>query len=191
MGRGTLVAAALLAVVLGLLTGCGRPSASASFGDAVANTELTLRDLLLGVPPERRGTADTRPDPPLLVRGRYEAVVVAADAERFAGVSQGAVTAEMVRDLQSRVVRALDRDLKRQGFSASGAAFEGATSAARGARTLLATLIPVTEETGSPAERAAGRGKTLILIRLTIRDPATGTTLVQRDYYSGHDVKRR
>ncbi len=178
----------LLIVVGGLSGGCGRPGASAaSFNDAAANTEQTLRELLLG---GGAGSGARREDAPLLVAGRYESVVVAADAEGFARVSQGAVTAEAVRDLQNRVVGALDRDLKRRGFSANGRAFAGAASARREPKTLLATLIPVTEQTGSPADRAAGRGKTLILIRLTITEPKAGATLVQRDYYSGRDVGR-
>ena len=163
-----------------------------ALAEAVDNTTQTLRDLLLGIPPERQGTATIRPDPPLLSTGGYQEVVIAADAEGFARASRGAVSANALRDLQVRVVRALDRDLKKRGFAASGAAFDRPDSAPAvpsGSRSaLLATLTPVTEPAGSPAERASGRAKTILLIRLAITDPATGKTLVQRDYYSGRDI---
>ncbi len=178
-----------------LLAGCGRGSASgrpASLAEAVDNTTQTLRDLLLGVPPERQGTAGTRPDPPLLSAGSYQEVVIAADADGFARESRGAISANAVRDLQVRVVRALDRDLKKRGFAATGAAFDtpGGVSPvpSRSRNALLATLTPLTEPAGSPAERASGRAKTILLIRLAITDPATDKTLVQRDYYSGRDI---
>lgn len=186
----------LLTVVLflGALAGCGRGGSGrpAALAEAVDNTTQTLRDLLLGIPPERQGTATIRPDPPLLSTSGYGEVVIAADAEGFARESRGAVSANAVRDLQVHVVRALDRDLKKRGFAATGAAFDTPGSASpvpsRSRNALLATLTPVTEPAGSPAERASGRARTILLIRLAVSDPATGKTLVQRDYYSGRDI---
>lgn len=188
--------------VAALAGGCGRGGGvnggSGALAEAADTTVLTLRDLLLGVPPERQGTAATRPDPPLLSPGGYEEVVIAADAENFARLSNGTVPARMVRDLQVQVVRRLNRDLTKRGFRATGAAFDtpagasalpsGKSAATTGSgKTLLATLAPVTEPAGSPAERA--RGRAILLVRLTITDPATpGKTLVRRDYYSGRDV---
>ena len=93
---------------------------------------------------------------------------------------------------QVRVVRTLDRDLKKRGFAATGAAFDTPNGTSpipsRSRNALLATLTPVTEPAGSPAERASGRARTILLIRLAVSDPATGKTLVQRDYYSGRDI---
>jgi len=188
---GRLAAALLLMGALGV-AGCGRGPARAGIADAVDNTTRTLRDLLLGLPPEALGTSPARPDPPLLTPGSYQAVLLTADADGFARASKNEIRAEAIQDLQGRVVRNLDRDLKKRGFTASGAPWETAASAARGApKILLATLVPITEESGSPAERAAGRGRTILLIRLTVSDPATNKTLVQRDYYSGRDIGGR
>ncbi len=179
---------------LGALAGCGRGGSGrpAALAEAVDNTTQTLRDLLLGIPPERQGTSATRPDPPLLTPGGYQEVVLAADAEGFARESRGAVSANAVRDLQVRVVRALDRDLKKRGFAATGAAFDTPGGASpipsRSRNALLATLAPITEPAGSPTERASGRARTILLIRLAITDPASGKALVQRDYYSGRDI---
>ena len=170
------------------LAGCGRGIPAASFDDAVESTQNTLRDLLLGPPPERTATLPTRPDPPLLRKGGYETVLIATDAEGFARISQGSVSVKDIQEMQRRVVEGLDKELKERGFSARGVSFGADVRGEE--KALLATLIPTTQEGGSPRERAEGKGKTFILIRLTLTDPKTGAILRQRDYYSGHNVKR-
>jgi hypothetical protein len=196
---GRLVGAGLVTTAGTLLgTGCGRQGGrgggTVSLNEAVSNTERTLLDLLLGVPPERQGTSTTRPDPPLLARGGYERVVLSADAQSFALATRGAISPDGIRDLQERVVRTLDRNLQRRGFRAEGALFgpnlqKTVASGPDQPKTLLVTLTPQTEQAGSPTERAQGRAATIVLIRLTITDPATGAMLVQRDYYSGAEVR--
>lgn len=171
-----------------MLTGCSRGIPPASFDDAVSITEGTLRDLLLGLPPERTATLSTPPDPPLLKTGVYETVLIAADAEGFARVSRGSVRAADVLELQSRVVEQLDRDLKKRGFRARGGAYGAAVRGEE--KILVAALTPSTEVGGSPKDRAEGKEKTYILIRLTLTDPRTGAILRRQDYYSGRDVKK-
>ena len=171
------------------LAGCGRGVPSAGFGDVVELTEEALRDLLLGLPPERTATLAARPDPPLLKQGVYETVLLAADAEGFVRVSGGSVAAAAIRDVEKRVGERLDRQLKRRGFRASVVPFGPEAAQGSAEKALLATLTPATQETGSPRERAEGKGKTLVFVRLTITDPRTGTILSRRDYYSGRDVR--
>ncbi len=178
---GSLFGAGLLA-----LAGCGGGLPEADFEDAIRTTRGTLRDLLLGVE-DTDVTRPVKPDPPLLKQGVYETVLIAADADAFARASQGSLNARDVQQMQRRVVEDLDKDLKRRGFSARNVPFG---AGARGAeKALLATLTPITQEGGSPRERAEGKGRTYIVIRLTVTDPRTGAILSQRDYYSGHDVK--
>lgn len=174
-------------VVLGGLAGCGRPIPSADFEDAVALTKNVFRGLLLGSE-ERDVTAPTKPDPPLLRAGVYETVLIATDVDGFARVSQGSLPSEAVADVNRRVAEDLNRDLQRRNFGARAVVF--GADVRNEQKALLATLTPTTQEGGSPRERAEGKGRTYILIRLTITDPKTGVLLSQRDYYSGRDVKR-
>lgn len=167
-------------------TGCGGSLPDVSFDDAREITRETLREMLLG---EREASATRRtpPDPPLLRKGVYETVLVSADAAGFARVSGGAISTDAVRDAERGVVRDLNKDLAKRGFSARALPF-GQTPGS-GAGTLLATLTPTTEPGGSPRERAEGKNKTFVLVRLSIADATTGAVLRRIDYYSGRDVK--
>ena len=174
-----------IAAILLLLTGCGRGAGTVRLADVVPITTDTLTTLLLGDPdvsPTRLAPADKA----LLQTGTYENVVIAADGPGFARVSKGVLSVADVNDLLKSVVSKINGRLKKRGFSAQQGTFPPTTT---GDRTLIATLTPQTQVTGSEADQKKGHAKTLVLVRLTITDPATNTVLAQRDYYSGNDAK--
>src|SRR5215218_6169116 len=125
-----------------LAPGCGGSLPDVSFDDAREITRQTLREALLG---EREASATRRtpPDPPLLRKGVYETVLVSADAAGFAAVSGGAISAEAVREAERQIVRDLNKDLSKRGFSARALPLGQTPESA--ARTLRATLTPTTE----------------------------------------------
>lgn len=168
-----------------LAGGCGSGLPDISFDDAREITRQTLHEALLGAP--ESATRRIPPEPPLLRAGVYETVLLSADAEGFARVSNGAINPRAVREAERRLARDLDRDLKKRGFSARAVVF-GQAPKGEG-KTLLAVLTPTTQQGGSPRERADGKNKTFVLVRLSITDAATGSVLRQLDYYSGRDVK--
>jgi len=177
--------AVLLAAVLSA-TGCGGGLPDVSFDDAREITRQTLRELLLGQR-EESATRRTPPDPPLLRKGVYETVLLSADAAGFARISGGAISADAVREAERQIAGDLNKDLAKQGFSARTLPFGQRPEGA--ARTLLVTLTPTTEQGGSPRERAEGKNKTFVLVRLTVTDAAGGAVVRQMEYYSGRDVK--
>ena len=90
--------------------------------------------------------------------------------------------------MQKRVVQDLEKILKKRGpYSVESIPYPPTQTAHK---TLIATLTPHTEEAGSPDERARGKGKTIVFIRLTLSDAKTGEILRQRDYYSGTDARQ-
>jgi hypothetical protein len=157
-----------------------------SFEDARELTRQTLREMLLGER-EESATRRTPPDPPLLRKGVYETVLVSADAAGFARISRGSISAEVVREAERRIAGDLNKDLARQGFSVRALPFGQRPE--NTVRTLLATLTAATQEGGSPRERAEGKNKTFVLVRLSVSDAATQTVLRQIEYYSGRDVQ--
>ncbi|MBC8104109.1 MAG: hypothetical protein H7Z41_16165 [Cytophagales bacterium] len=182
---------ALLTVLLlsGLigLGGCSSSAPSVALSDMTEITVDALTDLVLGPPEDPTRTTPT--DPPLLRKGKNDRVVVAADTAAFAAISRGAIPENALKSARKDVVRSLDRRLNKKGFAAVEST-EFPPARPTDGRTLVATLTPVLEGAGSPQDRAMGRDRQLVLIRLTITDPATGETLKQRDYYSGKDVIR-
>jgi hypothetical protein len=171
-----------------MAAGCGRGLPDATFDDARALTYDTLRVLLLGRPEADDATRRTPPDPPLLEKGKYEHVLLRADAEGFARVSRGSVSGEAVRDVEKRVAEDLRKDLSKRGFTVDVAPATNAPAAAA-PQTLLVSLTPVTQEGGSPRERAEGRNPVYILIRLTVTDAGSNNVVMVREFYSGRDVK--
>lgn len=169
-------------------TGCRKGAAPLRLADAEYITVETLTRLLLGDPPREQDLHPETAEKPLLKEGVYDKVVIAADADSFARVSRGAISAKDLRELETRVVSDVDKKLKKRGFSASGATFP--PPAQTEARTLLATITPVIEEAGSPTDRAHRRNDALVLIRLTVTDGQTGIVIARRDFYSGTDVRR-
>ena len=168
------------------MAGCGRSGSSVRLSDVVPMTVDTLSTLLVGerdVPATRTSPVDK----PLLQHGVYESVAVAADAQGFADISRGALKKDDVLKMQHDVVDKLNQYLKRTGYSAAETSFPPAVTADR---TLLATLTPQPQEGGSDEDRANGKGKTLVLIRVTVTDAKTGSVLAQRDYYSGSDARQ-
>jgi hypothetical protein len=168
--------------------GCSSGAPAVSLTDMSEITVDTLADLVLGPPEEPTHTAPT--DPPLLKKGGKESVLVAADVTAFAALSRGAIPEKALNGARKDVVRALDKRLQKKGFSAVESAVFPPIKPTD-SRTLVATLVPVIETAGSPQEKAAGRARQLVLIRLSITDPLTGEILRQRDYYSGKDVQRK
>jgi hypothetical protein len=153
-------------------------------------TEITvdsLTNLVLGPPESPTRTAPT--DPPLLKKGEKESVVIAADVSGFATLSKGAIPEKALNNARKDVVRLLNRRLKDRGFSAVESTVFPPVKPTD-SKTLVATLVPVLETAGSPQEKAAGRARQLVLIRLTVTDPLSGETLRQRDYYSGKDAQQ-
>lgn len=180
----TVFGALALSAVLGS-GGCSNGPAAVLLTDLTDITAGTLVDLVLG--PAYSPTRTALVDPPLLKKGTKESVIVAADVAAFAALSKGAIPEKALSSARKDVVRIVDRRLKEEGFSA----IESTTfppDKPADSKTLVATLIPVLESAGSPQEKATGRGRQLVLIRLSITDPLTGEMLRQRDYYSGKDV---
>ena len=176
--------------VAALLVGCGKESVPQRVDDAVDSTEEALTSILLGNANEVGVTGLAPPDKPLLVKDVHDTVYVAADENAFVTLSRGSITLAGVKEIEQRVVKDVDHRLHRHGFSARGTTFPAPTTLTTEPKALIATLVPITQETGSPRDRARGKGKTLVLIHLTISDAASGTVLSARDYYSGNDVKR-
>jgi len=182
-----LLALVLLLPTLFVLAGCTGGNSSVSMGDLADMTADTMGDLLLGPPPDPTGMAP--PDPPLLKKGGKETVIVAADTAAFVGISKGAIPESALKQTLKDIVRMLNRRMEKRGFHATASPdFPPVNPSDE--KTLVTTLAPVTEEAGSPSDKAQGKQRTMILVRLTVTDPATGTILRQRDYYSGKDVQR-
>ncbi len=176
------------AALLAAACGCRRSQPAIRMADAEYLTTETLTRVLLGDPVSEQNLHPETAEKPLLKTGTYERVVIAADAEGFAQTSRGGVRAKDIREVESRVVVNVDKQLRKQGFSAVGSTFP--ISGKPEPRTLYVTITPATEEAGSPQERAGGKNDTLVLVRLTVTDPQTGAVLARRDFYSGADVRR-
>lgn len=176
----------LFCTTLGI-AGCSGGPPAVSLTDMTDITVDTLTDLVLGPPDNPTRTAVT--DPPLLKIGEKECIVVAADIAAFAALSKGAIPEKALSSARKNVVRVLNQRLEKKGFSAvESTTFPPAKPTNN--KTLVATLVPVLETAGSPQEKATGRERQLVLIRLSITDPFNGEMLRQRDYYSGKDVQR-
>jgi hypothetical protein len=186
--RAALASLGVLALSAALGTGgCSNGPTNVSLTDLTAITVDTLADLLLGPPYSPTRTALV--DPPLLKKGDKETVLVAADVAAFVALSKGAIPEKSLNNARKDVVRMVNRRLKDEGFSAVESTVYPPVKPAD-TKTLVATLVPVLESAGSPQEKATGRGRQLVLIRLSVSDPITGESLRQRDYYSGVDVPR-
>jgi hypothetical protein len=182
----TLLTAATLA--LPLVAGCGNSAPVIKVDDVVELTEDTLTETLLG-PQDRSATDPVPRDRPLLRKGEYETVLIAADEKGFASLSKGALREDSVREITERVTRTVNKRVSKHGFKAKRISFPPPGSAALPEeRPIIATLVPVTQEAGSPQDKAQGKGRQMILVRLTVTDPKNGTILAARDYYSGTDV---
>lgn len=170
-----------------VLVGCGKGGSTVRLSDLAPATSDTITVLLVGLPPEQRATRTTV-EPALMKADVYETAVISADAEGFATASRGRLTVRDIETMQKDVVNRVSENLKPHRFKAQGAKYPATVSEPK---TLLLTLTPVTQETGSPEERAAGKGKTLVLVHLKITDPLTGAVLAERQYYSGTDAKNQ
>ena len=182
---------ALLTICLALLlTGCGGRSAyRATMADAAYLTESTLLELLLGPPEGERPTQTSPSDKPLLKRGLYEKVILTTDRDSFERLSKGSIRQDDLKSIEKTVTEDLTKILEKKQYAIRAVPFPPGDLTTED-KTLLVTLTPSTEEGGSPSERAAGRGATYILIRVTITDTKTGQSLRIRDFYSGRDVNR-
>ncbi len=171
--------------------GCsGRAIPKVDLADVAALANDALLSTLLGPSAERRATMMAKPEPPLLQKGDRENVVLATDYDGFVRVSKGALTEKDLRAIEAEVVRGSGEVLKKQGFSLESVPFPPKADPTA-EKTLVATFTPFTEEGGSPEDKRLGRGKTYVLIRLTVTDPRTGTALRIRDFYSGRDAENR
>lgn len=174
-------------LLCGALGGCSGGAPSVSMTDMTDMTVDTLTDLVLGPPYSPTRSAPV--DPPLLKKGEKETVIVSADVAGFAALSKGAIPEKALSGARKTVVKTLNQRLEKKGFSATESTIYPPPKPTD-TKTLVATLMPILESAGSPQEKATGRGRQLVLIRLSITDPVTGETLRQRDYYSGKDVQR-
>ncbi len=177
----------LMTLLMGFaLAGC-KGSSTVRLADLAPLTSETITLLLVGIPPEQRATQPTA-EIGLLKPEVYETAVISADAEAFAKVSRGTLTVDDLEALQKNVVNRVSDNLKSYRFKARGAKYPPVISEPR---TLIIKLTPATEETGSPADRAAGKGKTMVLVHLIVTDPQTGAILAERQYYSGTNAKNQ
>ena len=172
------------------LSGCGRTNPPVRVDDVVEMTEETLTDLLLGNGRNLPVTSTAPVDKPLMQKDVYETALIAADEQGFEKMSRGSLKAESIREIEARVVRTVNKNIAPKGFAARLIAFPPPPDVATQDKTLLVTLTPATQETGSPKDRAENKADRLILVRLLVTDPRTGATLAERDYYSGADVRR-
>jgi hypothetical protein len=171
------------------LSGCGGHSEQIMrVDDAVEATEDALTTLLLGPPPDPTSLAPL--DKPLLVKGTHDTVYIAIDEPGFVGISHGTFKPENLHEIEERVVKTINANIKRKGFSAQATSYPVPSDLSQQPHALIATLLPSTEDTGSPQDHARGRNKQLVIIRLIVSDAATGAVLAERDYYSGADVHR-
>jgi hypothetical protein len=161
-----------------------------ALADVAALATDALLGTFLGPSAERRVTMMAKPEPPLLQKGGMENIVLSTDYEGFVRVSKGALLEKDLQLIEAEVIRSSSDVLKKQEFSIMSQSFPPKVDA-NTAKTLVATFTPVTEEGGSPEERRLGRGKTFVLIRLTVSDPRTGAALRIRDFYSGRDAGNR
>ncbi|MBC8134944.1 MAG: hypothetical protein H8F28_03545 [Fibrella sp.] len=174
-----------------LVVGCGgRSIPKVALADVAALATDALLGTLLGPSSERRVTMMAKPEPPLLQKGGMESVALSTDYEGFVRVSKGALSEKDLQTIEAEVIRGSSDVLKKQGFSINSLPFPPKVDPAT-EKTLVATFTPVTEEGGSPEDKRLGRGKTYVLIRLTVTDPRTGTALRIRDFYSGRDAENR
>ncbi len=179
---------ALLAIAPALLAGCaGRPSERVGLDDVASLASEALLGTLLGPSPEKRVTMMAPPEPPLLVKGVAENVLLSTDYADFARASKKALSEKDVKAVEADVLRTSGAVLKKRGFAIGLLSYPPVVDPAA-QNTLVATLTPVTEEGGSPDEKRNGRGRTYVLIRLTITDPRTNTVLRVRDFYSGREA---
>lgn len=179
--RGIALVLALLAV---FCAGCARGSRVRASQIAVVTSDA-LVEVLTGIGPEGPGGIPIAPsDPPLLRRGGVERAVVAVDVDAFVRMARGAVSERQFQEIARQVVERADQRLRRLGFQATLGAFpaEAAPDA------LAVALEPTTQETGSPQERAGGRARVLLLVRLTVR-VAAGEIRARRDFFSGIELR--
>ncbi len=170
-----------------LLAGCAKGGAQRI---ALRDVSLLATDALLVAllgPPENRMPAMGTPEPPLLVKGAKDTVILSTDYGAFVRESRGAFGEAEVKALEADVAKHTAEILLKEGFTLNAASL-GVVPPANPAKTLLAVFTPAVESGGSPADKRAGLSRNLLLIRLTISDPATNTTLRVRDFYSGRDV---
>lgn len=178
---------ALLALSPLLLAGCARGAAQKiALEDVSALATDALLVALLG-PAENRMPFVGTPEPPLLVKGGKETVTLVTDYAAFVRESRGAFGEADVKALETDVAKRTAKILQEEGFTLNTASL-GTVPPTDSAKTLIATFTPATESGGSPEDKRAGRSRSLLLIRLTVSDPATKTVLRIREFYSGRDV---
>lgn len=185
MIRRVLVAITLVTSLL-LTWGCKGGPPSVRLDDLVPMTADAICLLLVGPPADQSGLSTTT-DPPLMKKGAYETALITADTEGFARESQGTVSVKSLQGVQKSVVEKVNDRLKKEGFRARQVPYPYAGGAEP--QSLLCVLTPAIEEAGSPSDRANGKARKMILVVLTISDPATGKILAERRYYSGADVR--
>ncbi|MBC8142115.1 MAG: hypothetical protein H7Y38_11820 [Armatimonadetes bacterium] len=170
-----------------LLAGCARGAAQKiALEDVSALATDALLVALLG-PPENRMPAMGTPEPPILVKGSKETVVLSTDYAAFVKESRGALTEADIKALEAEVAKRTAKILQEEGFTLNTASI-GVAPPADPAKSLLAVFTPAVESGGSPADKRAGLSRSLLLIRLTVSDPQTKTVLRVREFYSGRDV---
>lgn len=171
-----------------LLAGCAQGGASriAQSDVALLATDALLV-ALLGPAENRKPVSDTG-EPPLLVKGAKETVVLATDYAAFVREGRGAFTESDIKTLEAEVVKITGKILEKEGFTLQTAPLGATVPDTAAAKTLRAMFTPATETGGSPIDRRTGRNRSLLLIRLTITDPATQEVLRIREFYSGRDV---
>ena len=175
-------------ILVATVAGCSQRSLpKVALEDVAALSADALLGALLGPSPERRSTMSTNVETPLLQKGGAETVHIATDVAAFVRESRGALTEKEIGFVQTETARMAGEYLKRGGFTLTTVPFPP-VKPVDGAKTLVATFTPTTEEGGSPADKEAGRAKTFVLVRLTITDPATGAVLRIREFYSGRDA---
>lgn len=174
-----------------MLWGCGgRSIPKVALADVAALATDALLGTVLGPTSDRRVTMMAKPEPALLQKAGMENVMLSTDYDGFVRVSKGALSEKDLRLIEAEVIRTSGEVLKKQGFSINTQPFPPKADPAL-EKTLFATFTPVTEEGGSPEDKRLGRGKTYVLIRLTVIDSRTGKELRIRDFYSGRDAENR
>ena len=175
-------------LLLPLLAGCAQ---GGSRRVALDDISLLATDALLVAllrPAENRMPLTGTPEPPLLIKGAKDTVLLSTDYAAFVRESRGAIGEAEVKALEAEVAKRTGKILEKEGFILNRGTFGVAPDTSATGRILLATFTPATETGGSPSDKRAGKNRSLLLIRLTITDPAINSVLRVREFYSGRDV---
>lgn len=133
---------------------------------------------LIGAPRERRLPGD---DPPLLRPGGVELARFAFNIPAFVALAPTRLRERDVRDLEGRVMKLLDKPVRRAGVRFEPVAWPAKPEAGRA----LAIALEPTIHDGAPRrDRPVPR---LVMVRMTVTD-AKGAVLAGREFYSGYDL---